>query len=384
METKGYKRPVVGIIGGGQLGRMLIQSAVDLDVELHVVDPDEDAPCRYLAKTFAHGNYRDYDTVLNFGAALQAHHPVLTIEFEDINTQALEELESRGVRVYPQPRVIKLIQDKGDQKQFYADNGIPTAGFYLVNNKEEIQQYAGKGQYFQKLRRGGYDGKGVKKLATVADFEAALDAPSVLEELVPFEKELSVIVARNPQGQVKAFPTVEMYFNPIANLVEYLFSPAKITAEQEKRAEEIAIQVAAKLEIVGVLAVEMFLTKEGEILVNEMAPRPHNSGHQTIEGNITSQYEQHLRAILGLPLGDTSLVKPAAMVNLLGEPGFEGEAVYEGMDTLMQLPGVYPHLYGKKFTKPYRKMGHITVLADTVEELLAKTDRVKGLVKIKA
>ncbi len=374
----------MGIIGGGQLGRMLIQAAVDLDVEVHIVDPDEDAPCRYLAKTFSHGNYRDYDTVLNFGNGLANHNPVLTIEFEDINTQALEELEGRGVRVYPQPRVIKLIQDKGAQKQFYADNDIPTAPFHLIGNRAEALAYADKGPFFQKLRRGGYDGKGVMKMATAEDFNAAYDAPSILEELVPFEKELSVIVARNPQGEVKAFPAVEMYFNPIANLVEFLFSPAKITAEQEKRANEIAVQIATKLEIVGILAVEMFLTKEGEILVNEMAPRPHNSGHQTIEGNITSQYEQHLRAILGLPLGDTSLIKPTAMLNLLGEPGFEGEAVYEGMDELLKIEGVYPHLYGKRFTKPYRKMGHITVIADTVEELLAKTDKVKGVVKVRA
>lgn len=381
METKGYKRPVLGIVGGGQLGRMLIQAAVDMDVELHVVDPDEDAPCRYLAKTFAHGNYRDYDTVLNFGKGL----PLLTIEFEDINTDALVELENTwGVKVFPQSRVIKLVQDKGEQKKFYAANGIPTASYHLVANAAEAREYANKGPFFQKLRRGGYDGKGVKKLATPADFEAAYDAPSVLEALVPFEKELAVIVARNIYGEVKAFPAVEMYFNPVANLVEYLFTPANISPEVEKRAEEIAIEVASKLEIVGILAVEMFLTTNGEVLVNEIAPRPHNSGHHTIEGCTTSQYEQHLRAILGLPLGDTSFVKPAAMLNLLGEPGFDGEAIYEGMDDLLAIPAVFPHLYGKKYTKPYRKMGHITVLADTVEELLAKTSRVKGIIKVKA
>jgi 5-(carboxyamino)imidazole ribonucleotide synthase len=381
METKGYKRPVLGVVGGGQLGRMLIQAAVDMDVEVHILDPDENAPCRHLCTTFSHGDFRDYDTVLNFGKGKHT----LTIEFEDINADALQELETTwGVKVYPQPRVIKLVQDKGEQKKFYAANGIPTSSYHLVANREEAQNYVDKGPFFQKMRRGGYDGKGVKKLSTAADFETAYDAPSVLESLVSFEKELSVIVARNPQGEVKAFPAVEMYFNPIANLVEFLFSPAKISAEVEKEAERIAIEVATKLEIVGVLAVEMFLTKEGELLVNEIAPRPHNSGHQSIEGNITSQYEQHLRAVLNLPLGDTAIVKPAAMLNLLGEPGYEGEAVYQGMEDLLELSGVYPHLYGKKFTKPYRKMGHITILADTVDKLLAKTEQVKGVVKVVA
>jgi 5-(carboxyamino)imidazole ribonucleotide synthase len=381
METKGYKRPVLGVVGGGQLGRMLIQAAVDLDVEVHILDPDANAPCKHLCTTFAQGDYRDFNTVLEFGKGKDT----LTIEFEDINADALQELETVwGVKVYPQARVIKLVQDKGAQKQFYAANGIPTSLYHLVGSREEAKAYADKAPFFQKLRRGGYDGKGVKKLATAADFDDAYDAPSILEALVPFEKELSVIVARNPQGEVKAFPAVEMYFNPIANLVEYLFAPAKISAEVEKEAERIAMEVATKLEIVGVLAVEMFLTKEGEVLVNEIAPRPHNSGHQSIEGNITSQYEQHLRAILGLPLGDTSIIKPASMLNLLGQPGFEGEAIYNGMDALLQIPGVYPHLYGKKFTKPYRKMGHITILADTVDELLTKTEQVKGIVTVVA
>jgi 5-(carboxyamino)imidazole ribonucleotide synthase len=381
METKGYKRPVLGVVGGGQLGRMLIQAAVDLDVEVHILDPDENAPCKHLCASFAHGDFRDYNTVLNFGKGKHT----LTIEFEDINADALQELETTwGVKVYPQPRVIKLVQDKGEQKMFYAANGIPTSSYHLVANREEAQAYADKGPFFQKLRRGGYDGKGVKKLGSIADFETAYNEPSALEALVNFEKELSVIVARNPQGEVKAFPAVEMYFNPIANLVEFLFAPANISPEVEQEAERIAIEVATKLEIVGVLAVEMFLTKEGEVLVNEIAPRPHNSGHQSIEGNITSQYEQHLRAILGLPLGDTSIIKPASMLNLLGEPGNEGEAVYQGMEELLKIEGVYPHLYGKKFTKPYRKMGHITILADTVDELLAKTEKVKGMVKVVA
>lgn len=380
MNSKTYTQPKLGIIGGGQLGRMLIQEAINYNVEVHVIDPDANAPCKNLCKTFTNDSYRSYSAVYHWGI----DKPILTIEFEDINADALTDLDKLGVKVHPSSAIIKLVQDKGLQKEFYVNNGIPTAPFYLVEGKNAVLEYKNKGHFFQKLRKSGYDGKGVKKLTTDADWENCFTEPSVIEELVTYEKELSVIVARNAQGEIKTFPTVEMYFNPVANLVEFLFSPAQISTAIDEQAQAIAHQLAEKLELVGVLAVELFLTTGGQILVNEIAPRPHNSGHQSIEGNTTSQYAQHLRAILGLPLGDTAITQPSVMVNLLGEPDYSGDAVIEGFDQAMAIPGVYVHLYGKKQTKPYRKMGHVTVLAPTHAEALAKAKQVKEIIKIKA
>jgi len=370
----------IGILGGGQLGRMLIQSGMDFNLNFSVMDPDAGAPCRSNVPDFVQGDITDFEQVYRFGKGKD----LLTIEIENVNADALEKLSSEGVRVFPQPSVIKIIQDKRLQKQFYKDHGIPTSEFVLVDSKHEIQNHTDLFPVFQKLGKSGYDGRGVYKIESQSDIPNALEGPSVLEKLVDFEKELSVIVARNERGEVVTYPVVEMVFHPTANLVEFLFAPAKISAEIETQARAIAKKVIESFEMVGLLAVEMFLDKSGKILVNEVAPRPHNSGHQTIKANFTSQYEQHLRSILGLPLGNTELLKPTAMINLLGEPGFEGIAQYEGVNDVLKVDGVYLHLYGKKFTKPFRKMGHVTILDDQIDQLIHKANIVKNTLKVKA
>ena len=370
----------IGILGGGQLGRMLLQKAADWNLVTHVLDPDPNAPCKDIASSFTIGHFNDEAAVYEFGKELE----VLTIEIEHVNTTALERLEQEGRKIFPQPRVIRLIQDKGAQKSFFSEHGIPTAPFTLVNNKSEILSGGTELPVMQKLCRGGYDGKGVQPLRSTADLDKAFDAPSVLEAWVPFEREVAVIVARNSRGHCKAFPPVEMDFNKEANLVEFLFSPSSLSPAVAAEAERIARQVAEALDMVGVLAVEMFLTTTGELLVNELAPRPHNSGHHTIEANQTSQYEQHLRAILGLPLGDTSIIQPAVMVNLLGEKGFEGPARYEGLEEALSIPGVHVHLYGKLLTKPFRKMGHVTVCHPDLEEARRIARTIRDTLKVKA
>lgn len=369
----------LGVLGGGQLGRMLIQDAININVSVHCLDPDPNAPCAKLASSFTVGNLKDYDTVINFGK----DKDVLTIEIEHVNVDALEALANSGVTVFPQPKILRMIQDKGLQKQFYADHNIPTASFQLIEDATALKTGTVQFPIVQKLRKGGYDGKGVQVLKSEADLDKAFDEPSVLENMVSFSKELSVIVARNSQGEIATYPVVDMEFNAEANLVEFLFSPADITEEIEIKATKIAKQVAEATGIVGILAVELFLTPTGDILVNEVAPRPHNSGHQTIEGNITSQYEQHLRAILNLPLGSTAITKPSVMVNLLGEKEHIGEVYYEGLSETLSMEGVHVHLYGKSQTKPFRKMGHITVTDNTVYRAKEKAKKVKETLKSK-
>src|SRR5690606_34576027 len=283
----------IGILGGGQLGKMFLQEAYNYNAQVYILDPSADAPCAGMTKNFVCGNFKDYQTVVDFGKDLD----IITIEFEDVNSDALAYLESQGKKVYPQPSVLKIIQDKGLQKEFYTRNNIPTASYYLVNNREEAMQYASEAPFFQKLRTSGYDGYGVKPLKTAEDFNEAFDAPSILEKKADLEMELSVIVARNERGEITAFPSVAMEFNPVANMVEYLFAPAPVTEDIEKKAQSLAIEVIQKLDMIGILAVEMFVMKNGEIWVNEVAPRPHNSGHHTIEANFTSQFEMHFRSI---------------------------------------------------------------------------------------
>ena len=354
----------LGILGGGQLGRMLIQEAVNFNIHISVLDPSVNAPCADLANNFVVGNFNDYQTVLDFGKTVD----VLTIEIEHVNIEALEELERLGKKVFPRPQALRTIQDKGLQKQFYKANDIPTAPFHLIDNAEDALLFKEKGPFMQKLRKGGYDGKGVTPLRTESEFNAAFNAPSVLEEFVPFVKELAVIVARNENGELATFPLVEMEFNPEANLVEFIFSPANVNVEIENNAKKIATDIANKLEHIGLLAIELFLTEDGNLLVNEIAPRPHNSGHHTIEACFVSQYGMHLRAILNMPLGSTGLRTPAVMINLLGEKGFEGKARYENIEEVLHTEGAYIHLYGKEDTKPFRKMGHITVCNSNLEE----------------
>lgn len=368
----------IGVLGGGQLGRMMIQSAINYNLYICCLDPDANAPCKSIANEFTKGSLTDYDTVYKFGK----DKDIITIEIENVNVEALKALQKLGKKVFPQPEIIEIIKDKGLQKMFYQRNNIPSQDFFLVENKSQISKYNDFFPFFQKLRTGGYDGKGVVKLGHPNKTEHAFDAPSVLERLVDFDKEISVIVARNESGEIKCFPVVECEFNPEANLVEFLFSPANIKKTIEKQAYEIASKVADKFGIVGLLAVEMFLTKDGKIMVNEVAPRPHNSGHQTIEGNYTSQFEQHLRAILNLPLGETAITKPSVMINVLGEKGFEGSAKYEGLMDVIKYKGVYVHLYGKTTTKPFRKMGHVTVIDDDISLAKKKAITVKDILKV--
>lgn len=367
----------LGILGGGQLGRMLIQSGIDFNIPFVMVDPDPQAPCAAFGG-FRQGKLTDYDTVMEFGKECD----IITIEIENVNTAALKMLVQQGKLVYPQPEVIELIQDKRIQKTFYQKHNIPTAEFILTENAAEVKRHSSFLPAVNKLGREGYDGRGVQILRTEADLDKAFDAPGLLEKLIDFDKEISVIVARNPQGEVKTFPVVEMVFHPVQNLVEYLFAPATLSEEIASEADAIARKIINELDMVGLLAVEMFVTKDGKVLVNEVAPRPHNSGHQTIEANITSQYEQHLRAILNLPLGDTALIMPSAMVNLLGEPGYSGLATYQGLDEVLKVKGVHVHLYGKQTTKPFRKMGHVTVVDEDVTRLKEKAAFVKETLKV--
>jgi 5-(carboxyamino)imidazole ribonucleotide synthase len=368
----------IGILGGGQLGKMLLQKAHDFNLHVEVLDPSADAPCRFLCNRFVQGDFKDFDTVYRFGKDLD----LVTIEFEDVNVEALQALQTAGIQVYPQPEVLKVIQDKGLQKSFYRQHQIPTSPFILAENRVDIDRADIDFPVFQKLRTSGYDGYGVQLLVDKKTLEKAFDAPSVLEKGVDLEKELSVIVARNARGEVAHFPAVEMEFNPEANMVEYLFSPATIAPEVEKQAVSIARTIIDKMQMVGLLAVEMFLSKTGELLVNEVAPRPHNSGHQSIEGNSTSQYEQHLRAILNLPLGNTDIIQPSVMVNLLGEKGYRGKAIYQGVTEVLEIDGAHVHLYGKYETRPFRKMGHVTLTAPSLEEAKRKAGEVKSTLKV--
>lgn len=378
MKKTFYGNLKVGILGGGQLGRMWIQNALNYNVSCAVIDPDANAPCKNICDEFTVGDINDFDTVYKFGQSVD----LITIEIEKVNVEALEKLASEGKFVYPQPSIIKMIRDKGIQKQWMKDHGIPTSDFQLIDNKEALEKLTWGLPYVQKLRKDGYDGKGVQIIRTKDDFVNAFDAPSLVERLVDFEKEIAVIVARNADGETKTFPLVEMDFHPTANLVEFLVSPANVSEYTAMKAENIAVKIAEELELVGLLAVEMFLTKSGDILVNEMAPRPHNSGHQTIEGNICSQFEQHLRAIFNQPLGDTDAKYHSVMINILGEDGYTGDAVYEGMEEILNLPGVYVHLYGKKITKPFRKMGHVTVVDEDREMAIKKARVVKDTLRV--
>jgi 5-(carboxyamino)imidazole ribonucleotide synthase len=368
----------LGILGGGQLGKMLVQAAADWNIHCKILDADLQAPCSVLTDKFTQGSLQDFDTVYEFGKNCD----LLTIEIETVNTEALEALEKEGKKVFPQPHIIRLIQDKRLQKQFYRHHHIPTAPFHLTEKQADLYDLIDFLPAVHKLGKDGYDGKGVQKIYSAADIPKGFDKAGLLEKMIVVEKEIAVIVARNENGETKAFPACEMVFHPEKNLVEYLYAPAKLSACMEADAEEIAQMVAEKLGIVGILAVELFVTKTGEILVNEVAPRPHNSGHHTIEANFTSQYQQHLRAILNLPLGSTQHRCPAAMLNLLGEDGHTGKAHYQGLAEVLKLEGVYVHLYGKQTTKPFRKMGHITILGENETEIKEKTEIVRQELKV--
>lgn len=367
----------LGILGGGQLGRMFIQEAANFDVQVHILDGSSNGPAGQIATSFTEGDITDYEDVFNFGKSLD----LLTVEIENVNIQALFDLEKEGVKVFPQPRVLSIIKDKGTQKEYYREHNLPTSDFELLDANTPSTELEKRIPFVQKLRTGGYDGRGVQVIRDNSDLQYAFSEPSLAEDLIDFEKELSVIVARNERGETAVFPTVECEFNDV-NLVEYLFSPADVSEETEKKAEKLAIDVINAFEMVGILAVEMFLTKDGNILVNEVAPRPHNSGHHTIECNVTSQFEQHLRSILNWPLGSTEIEKQGVMLNVLGAPDHVGSTVYEGLEEIIKIPGVYPHLYGKTTTKPNRKMGHITIASISMEDAKKKADQVKQLLRV--
>jgi len=363
----------LGILGGGQLGKMMALAAGNWHLPIYFLDQQKDFPAAPYGMGFTEGDFNNFDDVYRFGQDKN----VLSIEIEHVNTEALLQLEKEGVIVHPSPAKLNIIKDKGLQKEFYAAHELPTAPFRLYPDKSALLQAIESGErpfpFVQKSRTAGYDGKGVAVIQDKSDLDKMLEGPCMVEDKVQIEKELAVIVARRPSGEVKAYPTVEMEFNPVANLVEFLVCPAQISPAQEQAALEIAIQTIESFDLCGLLAVELFLDKQGNILINEVAPRPHNSGHHTIDSAYTSQFEQHLRAILDLPLGSTASRSPVGiMINLLGAPEHSGRAYYEGFDQLLQMEGVYPHLYGKQTTRPYRKMGHATILGSNLEATRSK------------
>ncbi|MCX6199612.1 MAG: 5-(carboxyamino)imidazole ribonucleotide synthase [Bacteroidetes bacterium] len=368
----------IGILGGGQLGRMLLQNAANYHVTTYVLESGKKPPASSLCHYFIEGDIKDYETVYAFGKLVDT----LTIEIENVNLEALFKLEEEGLKLFPRPHALKIIKDKGLQKEFYKQHHIPTSEFYLIEHKYELNSYLNFLPLAQKLRNGGYDGKGVEILRDETDFTKAFDAPCVVEKLVAIQKEISVIVAKNESGDTAVYPPVEMVFDPRYNLVDYLLSPAQITEEQTARAQQMALDVMNALDSPGIFAVEMFIDVEGNILVNETAPRAHNSGHQSIEGNYCSQYEMQMRIFQNLPLGDTSVIQSSLMLNLIGEPNYSGAVKYEGLNQVLKMSGVYVHLYGKHETKPGRKMGHVTITGKDTNELLEKSQLIKQQLKV--
>ena len=374
----------LGIIAGGQLGKMLALAASPWDVKTYILDSDPHCPASTVCTRCIAGNPTEFEPVYGFGQLVD----MVTFEIENVNIPALLKLKEEGKRVNPDPVALATIQDKGKQKQFFLMHGIPSPAFTLTESREEILRAMDNAQLsfpcVQKTRTAGYDGRGVAVLRGEQDLSKLLEGPSVIEQAVNIEKELAVIVARNGRGQMAAFPVVEMVLSPEANLVEMLVSPARVEADVGRQATELALHVAEALDMQGLLAVELFLDKNGQLWVNEVSARPHNSGHHTIESAVTSQYEQHLRAIFGFSLGSTELKRPAVMINLLGEQGHEGPVKYHGLTESLSIPGVKVHIYGKQQTRPFRKMGHVTVVASTIEEAQRRAEKVRQIVKVHA
>jgi 5-(carboxyamino)imidazole ribonucleotide synthase len=368
----------VGILGGGQLGRMLLQQAANYTVETYVLENDEHCPAAHLCHHFVKGDIKDFDTVYNFGKGLDA----ITIEIEAVNVEALEKLEAEGVKVYPKPSAIKTIKNKILQKRFYQENNIPTSEFKLTFNKSDLNNHKDFLPAVHKLGEGGYDGKGVQVLKTENDFEKAFEEPSILEKMVKIKKEIAVIVAIDNEGNTAIYPPAEMIFDSILNLLDYQLSPAQLDEKIFWKVEAIAIQVVKNFKSPGLFAVEMFVDVDDEVLVNEIAPRVHNSGHHTIEANYSSQYDMLWRIMLNYPLGNTDEILPSAIVNILGAEGFSGEAKYDGLDEVMQMDNVFVHLYGKSHTKPGRKMGHVTIMHKDYQDLTYKANKIKHTLKV--
>jgi 5-(carboxyamino)imidazole ribonucleotide synthase len=372
----------LGILGGGQLGKMLLYETRKYDVQTFVMDPSDEAPCKIASNYFQQGDLMDYKTVLDFGRKVD----VLTFEIESVNVSALKQLESEGIKVYPSSKTLAKIQDKSIQKQFFTDNNIPTATFSTFKSKSEflnaLNETALKLPLVWKSATGGYDGRGVMVLRSQKDLQEIPEGACITEDMIPFKNELAVIVTRNPSGQMVTYPVVEMEFHPLSNQVEYVICPARIDDAVAQKARKLAETVSEAFEHVGLLAVEMFQTKDDDILVNEVAPRPHNSGHFTIEASYTNQFEQHLRAILDLPLGNTESKVGAIMLNLAGEESYTGPALYQNIEKILQMPGVTPHIYGKKITRPFRKMGHITIVNKDLKEAHEIAEKVKNTIKV--
>ena len=372
----------LGILGGGQLGKMLLYDAKRYDLHTKVMDSNKDAPCNKIADDFIIGDITDYDDVINFGNLVD----LITVEIENVNTDALEFLEKLGKKVYPSPKNLRIIQNKSDQKNFYSKNNLPTSKFKNYSNIEELKRNFLHDNFefpfVWKSSRFGYDGKGVKIIKNIEDLDFSYDRQCLIEEKVSIKKELSVIVSRNSDGEIKCFPVVEMEFNEKSNLVEYVMCPANISKQTEEKAIMIASEIAKKFEMVGLLAVELFVTNEDEILINEVAPRPHNSGHHTIECCVTSQFDQHIRSILNLPLGETGILIPGIMVNLVGENMEEGNVNYKNINDIFDIPGVYIHIYGKKKSRLNRKMGHITIVNKDINKAIEIGKSIKNKIKV--
>lgn len=367
-----------GILGGGQLGRMLLQAAANYPVETFVMENDAACPAAHLCHHFTKGDIKNFDDVYNFGKGLDA----ITIEIESVNEAALEKLEAEGVRVYPKPSALKIIKDKVLQKQFYKDNEIPTSEFVVTQNKNDLQQHSNFLPAAHKIGMGGYDGRGVELLKTITDLAKGFDAPAILEKLVTIKKEIAVIIAVNDKGENTLYPPVDMVFDTRLNVLEYQISPAELPERVLWKAEAIALKVVKDLKSPGIFAVELFVDDKDNVLVNETAPRVHNSGHHTIEANYSSQFDMLWRIMLNYPLGNTEHILPAAIVNLLGAEGFSGEAYYEGLSEILQIDNVFVHIYGKKETKPGRKMGHVTIISKEKQELIHQANRIKSLLKV--
>ena len=372
----------LGILGGGQLGKMMLYTTRKFDIRTKVLDPSVDAPAQFGANEFQVGSLQDYDTVMAFAADCDT----ICIEIEAVNVQALRDLRSQGKKVHPNPDSLELIQDKTRQKQFYADHNIPTSRFEMIDSKRGFEAARDRWPipFVWKAATGGYDGFGVVVCRTENDVQNIPDVPGMLEAFVDFDLEVSVIVARNESGEIKTFPVADQEFHPTANQVEYVLCPTVLSKDMKEKAEEIAVRTAEAYDICGLLAVELFVTAEGEILFNEVAPRPHNSGNHTIEACYTSQFEQHVRAVLNLPLGSTELKAAGVMANLVGADGYSGNVMYQGYDELLAEPGVNIHIYGKAQTRPFRKMGHVTVVAKDRAEARKRAEWAKNSILVKS
>ena len=372
----------LGILGGGQLGKMLLTETRKFDIQTLVLEPSEEAPARYSCNGFYKGSLMDFDTVYQFGKMVD----LLTIEIENVNLDALDKLEEEGLPIYPSPKTLRLIQNKGKQKDYYVSNDIPTSPHQRFVDLNDLRTALAKDElefpFVWKCAQFGYDGNGVKICRSALDLVKLPDVECIAEEMVPFKNELAVIVARSVSGEVKTYPVVEMEFHPEANQVEYVICPARIDEKVAQKATEVALKVSEAFNHVGLLAVEMFQTEDDEILVNEVAPRPHNSGHYSIEASYTSQFENHLRAILNLPLGNTDSKVAGIMVNLVGEEGFSGQVVYENIEKIMAIDGVTPHIYGKRETRPFRKMGHVTIVNENMTEARKIAEEVKNSIRV--